>query len=97
MDEAERRFLISRIGVVRSQLARFGSAHDARDRGYDAAADAIDREGNEAIRAAFAHAPALAGLLPKTHARILAGDDLADLGFEISDEIAAALGRLGEA
>jgi hypothetical protein len=95
-EAADPALLRRQIGLIRRAVAGFGSAHDARDRGYEEAAERLDAEGNEMIRAAFDNAPGLRPLLPETWARVARGDDVADCGFEINREIAAALAGIDD-
>ena len=74
---------------IRSAVRDFGSAIDA-DNHYSGAGAPLEAAGNAAIRDAFAYAPELAGLLPELHAQVLRGDDLADRGYAILDELKSA-------
>ena len=75
--------------AIRGAVRLFGSALDADDH-YPGAGYPLEAEGNAAIRQAFAQNPELAALLPRLHAEVIRGDDLADRGFEIMDELQAA-------
>jgi hypothetical protein len=72
----------------------FGSAHDARDRGYDAEADRIDREETQVVRELCTRSASLPRLLPELWSLVAAGQPLADRGFEIAAEVRAALRQL---
>lgn len=72
----------------------FGSAHDARDRGYYDSADRIDREETEVIRRLCRESVALQELLPVLWERVVANEPLADEGHAISAEVQAALRRV---
>ncbi|RBP46270.1 hypothetical protein DES53_102658 [Roseimicrobium gellanilyticum] len=76
--------------LIRRAVQGFGSAHDARDRGYDDAAEKIDAEGVDTIRHAFTEVPQLKEALPRLHAMLDDAKKVADGGFEIEAELLQA-------
>lgn len=88
-DADQRKRIEAAFAAIRGAVRLFGSALDADDH-YPGAGHPLDVEGNATIRQAFAQNPELAALLPRLHAEVIRGDDLADRGFEITDELQAA-------
>lgn len=81
---------------IRNAVARFGSAHDARDRGYHEAAEKIDAEGVEDIRDVFARVAGLQDWLPQLAAMLHDATKVADGGFTINPEMDRARQQLRE-
>ena len=69
-------------------VAIFGSALGAMDHGGPAAE--MEADGNDIIRRAFAYHPGLSGLLPELAQKQATDASLADDGYDIRDQIAAA-------
>jgi hypothetical protein len=80
------------IDAIFYAVRQFGSALDADDH-YPGAGAPLEAEGNASIRHAFARTPELGQILPGLHERVLRGENLADRGFEITDEILLRTGR----
>ena len=79
--------------TIRDAVSQFGRALDADDH-YPGAGAPLEEQGNTGIRDAFACVPELSRLLPKLNAAIERGDNLADSGYEIIDELKLAEARL---
>ena len=69
-------------------VREFGSALGAMDHG--GSGQEQEEAGHSLIHSAFEHAPELNQLLPKLAAKLKAGQSVADDGYQISDEVAAA-------
>ena len=80
--------------LIQQDVAEFGSALHAYDRGYVEAADRIEEQATASIRQTFDATPILRELLPKLWARLAGGQNIADSGYDILDEIARAKQRL---
>ena len=76
------------FSILQHAVRTFGSALGAMDHGGPWLE--LDEQGNSLVRSAFESVPALHDLLPELSAKVRAGASVADDGYEISDQIAAA-------
>jgi hypothetical protein len=86
--------LANEFWLVRWAVSRFGSATDAENHGQGIASPGLVAEGDEALRLVFGRTPVLREAMPRTWHMVEVGKSLADEGYAILAETAAAERRL---